>query len=145
MNAPTRSRRDFLAAAAQVAGGSTLLWARRRRDCWRRIAAGARARRRAGRTALRAALSQRLRSHRARGSDRRVAAAYPLRRARRPEEGGSVIGRSYRRMVEMAEKIGAKLETPAMGHGPKTGAARRVMPRARCPTVVRTGLADRLA
>jgi monoamine oxidase len=39
----------------------------------------------------------------------------------RPETGGSVLGRSYLRMQGMAERIGASLETPAMGHGPKTG------------------------
>ncbi|NJD31098.1 MAG: FAD-dependent oxidoreductase [Gammaproteobacteria bacterium] len=39
----------------------------------------------------------------------------------RPEAGGSVLGRSYARMRAMAERCGAELATPAMGHGPKTG------------------------
>jgi monoamine oxidase len=39
----------------------------------------------------------------------------------RPEAGGSVLGRSYTRMRAMAERSGAELATPAMGHGPKTG------------------------
>ena len=39
----------------------------------------------------------------------------------RPEAGGSVLGRSYARMRSMAERAGAELATPAMGHGPKTG------------------------
>jgi monoamine oxidase len=39
----------------------------------------------------------------------------------RPEEGGSVLGRTYQRMVGMAERIGAALETPILGHGPRTG------------------------
>jgi monoamine oxidase len=39
----------------------------------------------------------------------------------RPEAGGSVLGRSYARMRSMAERSGAELATPAMGHGPKTG------------------------
>jgi monoamine oxidase len=38
-----------------------------------------------------------------------------------PEAGGSVLGRSYQRMLGMAQRIDASLETPAMGHGPKTG------------------------
>ena len=39
----------------------------------------------------------------------------------KPEAGGSVLGRSYARMRSMAERSGAELATPAMGHGPKTG------------------------
>lgn len=38
-----------------------------------------------------------------------------------PEEGGSILGRSYQRMLGLAERIDAPLATPAMGHGPKTG------------------------
>jgi monoamine oxidase len=50
-----------------------------------------------------------------------------------PEEGGSVIGRSYRRMLEMAGQVGAPLETPAMGHGPKTGACKACHAQGKVP------------
>jgi monoamine oxidase len=136
MNAPTRSRRDFLAAAAHVAGGSTLLWALPSsrllaKDRPRVLVLGA------GLAGLRCALLLE-----AAGCEVTVLEARDRPGGRlhtlydvpgRPEEGGSVIGRSYQRMVEMAEKIGAKLETPAMGHGPKTGACKACHAQGKVP------------
>jgi len=136
MNAPTRSRRDFLAAAAHVAGGSTLLWALPStrllaKDRPRVLVLGA------GLAGLRCALLLEASGCEVivlEGRDRpggRLHTLYDV--PGRPEEGGSVIGRSYRRMVEMAEKIGAKLETPAMGHGPKTGACKACHAQGKVP------------
>ena len=51
----------------------------------------------------------------------------------RPEAGGSVIGRSYRRMLEMADRAGVTLETPAIGHGPKTGACKACHAQGKVP------------
>jgi monoamine oxidase len=39
----------------------------------------------------------------------------------RPEAGGQVIGRSYKRMLELAEQAGASVRTVRGGHGPRTG------------------------
>ena len=50
-----------------------------------------------------------------------------------PEEGGSVLGRSYQRMLGMAERSGAALETPTMGHGPKTGSCKACHAQGKVP------------
>jgi monoamine oxidase len=136
MNAPTRSRREFLAAAAGWAGGSTLLWSLPAtrlvaKDRPRVLVLGA------GLAGLRCALRLE-----AGGCEVTILEARDRPGGRlhtlydvpgRPEAGGSVIGRSYRRMVEMAEMIGAKLETPAMGHGPRTGACKACHAQGKVP------------
>ena len=136
MNAPRRSRRAFLAAAARVAGASALLWplpATRvlAKDRPRVLVLGA------GLAGLRCALLLE-----ASGCEVIVLEARDRPGGRlhtlydvpgRPEEGGSVIGRSYRRMLETADQVGSKLETPAMGHGPKTGACKACHAQGKVP------------
>lgn len=136
MIAPTRSRRDFLAAAASVAGTSTLLWSLPAaqllaKDRPRVLVLGA------GLAGLRCALLLE-----ARGCEVTVLEARDRPGGRlhtlysvpgRPEEGGSVIGRSYRRMLETAAQVGATLETPAMGHGPRTGACKACHAQGKVP------------
>ena len=124
MTRPARSRRDFLRSVANVTTGSALLWSL----AGTRLLAKGRPRVLvfgAGLAGLRCALLLE-----ARGCDVTVLEARQRTGGRlhalidlpgRPEAGGSVIGRSYGRMLDMAERVGAQLETPAMGHGPKTG------------------------
>ena len=136
MNAPTRSRRDFLTAAAHVAGASTLLWSLPAarlfaRDRPQVLVLGA------GLAGLRCALLLEASGCAVtvlEARDRPGGRLHTLYEVPgRPEEGGSVIGRSYRRMLEMADKVGAKLETPAMGHGPKTGACKACHAQGKVP------------
>jgi len=132
MNARTRSRREFLAAAGSSAALSLLPATRLlAKDRPQVLVLGA------GLAGLRCALLLE-----ASGCEVTVLEARDRPGGRlhtlydvpgRPEEGGSIIGRSYRRMLETADTVGAKLETPAMGHGPKTGACKACHAQGKVP------------
>lgn len=136
MPTPTRSRREFLRSTANAAGRAALLWSL--------PATGLLAKGRprvlvlgAGLAGLYCALLLE-----ESGCEVTVLEARDRPGGRlhtlpdvpgRPEAGGSVIGRSYRRTLEMAGKVGAQLETPAMGHGPRTGACKACHSQGKVP------------
>jgi monoamine oxidase len=136
MSRPARSRREFLRSLSYFAGSSALLGAlpaaRLLADARPRVLVIG-----AGLAGLRCALLLQDRGCKVtvlEARDRPGGRLYTLADVPgRPEAGGSVIGRSYRRMLEMAEKVGAPLETPAMGHGPKTGACKACHAQGKVP------------
>ena len=124
MPVQSRTRREFLHAVARASAGTALLWSLPAT----RLLAAARPRvivLGAGIAGLRSALlleDQGFDVVVLEGRTRLGGRLHTLNDLPgRPEEGGSVLGQTYARMRGMAERIGAALETPAMGHGPKTG------------------------
>ena len=121
---PARTRREFLTSLVQASAGTALLWSLPTSSLWaqprtRILVVGA------GLAGLRCALLLEERGFEVTLLEGRSRAGGRLHTLADlpglPEEGGSVLGRSYQRMLSMAERAGASLETPAMGHGPKTG------------------------
>lgn len=136
MSPPARTRRQFIHTLAQASAGTALLWSLPGSSLLAQarpkvLVIGA------GLAGLRCALLLE-----DRGFDVTVLEGRSRPGGRlhalpdlpgRPEEGGSVLGRTYKRMLSMAERTGAELETPAMGHGPKTGPCRSCHAQGKVP------------
>lgn len=136
MHVAARTRRQFLRSLAQAAAGGAALWALpaarlAARSSPRVVVLGA------GIAGLRAALLLQDAGFEVTVLEGRLRPGGRLNTLTelpgRPEEGGSVLGRTYERMRGMAERVGAALETPAMGHGPKTGPCRSCHAQGKVP------------